>query len=159
MKPAFKLDAHPRRPHSALSEPPAGYFDHLPAQVMRRLPQADAPAPGWHWLARLAPGLRTGLVAAAVLGGFAASFHLSGPAAGERPPAAGVALDAVPRAELVGYLLTSGATVETVDLAGLAAARPGVSAAFLRASATEVAEAMDAQPSEDPALYIPLAVF
>ena len=151
MKPSFKLDAHPRRPHPPLSEPPAGYFDKLPTQIMARLPQADAraTASGWGWLALLSPALRTGLASVAVLGGFAASFFLSG---SPQPGTTGVAtasLDAVPRTELVGYLLTSEAGVETSDLAVLTAADPTITRGFLHASDEELTDALDAQPSDD----------
>lgn len=155
MKPSFKLDAHPRRPQPLLTGPPAGYFDQLPTRVMARLPQADAgaAASGWlSWLAQLSPALRTGLASVAVLGGFAASFYLSGPAA--QPVATGAsataALDAAPRTELVGYLLTSGAHVDNTDLAVLTAAHPGLANSFLHLSEDELADALDAQPSDDP---------
>ena len=151
MKPSFKLDAHPRRPHPPLSGPPAGYFDQLPMRVMARLPRADAPATatGWRWLAGFTPALRTGLASAAVLGGFAASFYLSGPQPAGTSVAATAPLDAVPRTELVGYLLTSGAHVENADLAVLTAADPNLTKGFLHASADELTEALDAQPSDD----------
>jgi hypothetical protein len=95
MKPSFKLDAHPRRPRPLLSEPPAGYFDKLPTRIMARLPQADARAAVPGWLAWLTPALRTSLASVAVLGGFAASFYLSGPA--HPAPAATASLDAAHR--------------------------------------------------------------
>ena len=109
MKPSFKLDAHPRRPHPPLSSPPAGYFDQLPMRVMARLPRADTPGTvtGWRWLAGFAPALRTGLASVAVLGGFAASFYRSGPQPGGTSVAATAPLDAVPHTEWVGYLRTS----------------------------------------------------
>ncbi|HEX8330586.1 MAG TPA: hypothetical protein VF629_23855 [Hymenobacter sp.] len=151
MKPPFKLDAHPRRPRPLLSEPPADYFDKLPMHIMTRLPRAEAPgtAAGGRWLAWLSPALRTGLASVAVLGGFAASFYLSGPPAAGSASAATASLDAVPRTELVGYLLTSGARVETTDLAVLTAANPGLANGFLQATEDELTEALDAQPSED----------
>ena len=152
MKPAFKLDAHPRRPHPLLSSPPADYFDELPTRVMARLPWADEratpAAPGW--LAWLSPALRTGLASVAVLGSFAASFYLSGPAALAPAPAGTAALDAVSRTELAHYLLTSGAHVENSDLAALTAAYPKVANGFLRVSAAELNDALDAQPTDDP---------
>ena len=152
MKPPFKLDAHPRRPRPLLSEPPAGYFDQLPTRLMARLPQAEARDAARGWLAWLSPALRTGLASVAVLGGFAASFYLSGPAA--QPVATGVsataALDAAPRTELVGYLLTSGAHVDNADLAVLTAAHPGLANSFLHLSEQELADALDAQPSDYP---------
>ena len=118
---------------------------------MARLPHAAAhPAAGWRWLALLPPALRTSMASVAVLGGFAASFYLSGPVAA--PVAAGAAtagLDAVPRTELVGYLLTSGTQVESADLAVLAAGHPNIAKGFLHASAQELTEALDAQPSDD----------
>jgi len=148
MKTSFKLDAHPRRSHP-LSEPPAGYFDKLPTHIMARLPQAEARAAAPGWLAWLTPALRTSLASVAVLSGFAASFFLSGtprlvPATATRAP-----LDAVPRTELVGYLLTSGARVENSDLAVLTAAHPNITKGFLQASDEELTDALDAQPSED----------
>ena len=151
MKPPFKLDAHPRRPHPPLSEPPAGYFDKLPTQIMTRLPQADAraTAAGWGWLALLSPALRTGLASVAVLGGFAASFFLSGSPQPGTPGVATASLDAVPRTELVGYLLTSEARVETSDLATLTAADPSLTNSFLHASDDELTDALDAQPADD----------
>jgi len=151
MKPAFKLDAHPRRPRPLLSEPPAGYFDQLPMRVMARLPQADARAasPAWGWLAMLSPALRTGLASVALLGGFAASFYLSGSAPLVPATAPVAALDAVPRHELVGYLLTSGARVENSDLAVLTAAHPGIAKGFLQVSDEELTDALDAQPSDE----------
>ncbi|WP_201980774.1 hypothetical protein [Hymenobacter rubidus] len=150
MKTAFKLDAHPRRPRPLLSEPPAGYFDKLPTQIMARLPQAEASAtPGWRWLSFLTPALRTGIASVAVLGGFAASFYMSGSAPLVPRSAPTAALDAVPRTELVGYLLTSGARVENSDLAVLTAAHPGIAKGFLHVSEDEVNDALDAQPSED----------
>ncbi len=149
MKTAFKLDAHPRRPQP-LSEPPAGYFDRLPTQVMARLPRAETrePAAG-RWLGWLSLPLRTSLASLAVLSGFVASFYLSGSAPLVPATAPTAALDAVPRTELVGYLLTSGARVETSDLAVLTAAHPGITDSFLRVSEAELNEALDAQPSED----------
>ena len=151
MKPAFKLDAHPRRPQPLLSSPPADYFDKLPTRIMARLPQADertAPA-AWGWRTLLSPALRTGLASVAVLGGFVASFYLSGPQAAGGSGAATASLDAVPHTELVGYLLSSGAHVETSDLATLTAAYPNLTKSFLHASDDELTDALDAQPADD----------
>ncbi len=151
MKPAFKLDAHPRRPRPLLSSPPADYFDKLPTRIMARLPQAEertAPAT-WGWLAFLTPALRTGLASVAVLGGFAGSFYLSGSAPLVPATAATAALDAVPQTELVAYLLRPSAHLDATDLAHLVAARPGMAETFLQPSAAELNEALDAQAAED----------
>lgn len=150
MKPTFKLDAHPRRPRPLLSEPPAGYFDQLPMRVMARLPQADARsmAAGPGWLAWLSPQMRTSLASVAVLSGFATAFFLSAPGqsgSGDRA----LSLDAVPRTELVGYLLTNEARLESTDLSVLSAADPGLTKSFLQASSAELTEALDALPSEE----------
>ena len=151
MKPAFKLDAHPRRPRPLLSSPPADYFDKLPTRIMARLPLADerTASAAWGWLSFLTPALRTGLASVAVLGGFAASFFLSGSPQPGAAVAANTSLDAVPRTELVGYLLTSEARVETSDLATLSAADPNLTKGFLHASDEELDDALDAQPSDD----------
>ena len=150
MKTAFKLDAHPRRPRPLLSEPPAGYFDKPPTQIMARLPQAETreSAVG-RWLSFLSPALRTSLASVAVLGGFAASFYMSGTAPLVPATAPVAALDTVPRTELVGYLLTSDARVENTDLAVLTAAHPGITKGFLKASEDELNDVLDAQPSDD----------
>ncbi|MFC6224551.1 hypothetical protein ACFP2F_14980 [Hymenobacter artigasi] len=151
MKPAFKLDAHPRRPRPLLSSPPADYFDKLPMQIMARLPQPEAreAVSVWGWLRFLSPALRTGVASVAVLGGFAASFYLSGSAPLVPATAATASLDAVPRTELANYLLTSGARVENSDLAVLTAANPAITKGFLQASEDELNDALDAQPSDD----------
>ena len=151
MKPSFKLDAHPRRPRPLLSEPPADYFDRLPMRVMARLPQAEATesAAVWRWLTALSPALRTSLASVAMLGGFVASFYLSGPQASSPALAAAASLDAVPHTELVGYLLTSGAQVDSADLAVLTAAHPNITKGFLQATEEELTDVLDAQPSED----------
>lgn len=150
MKTSFRLDAHPRRPRPLLSSPPADYFDQLPRRVMARLPQAEThEAARWRWLARLSPALRMGLASVAVLGSFAASFYLSGPQPARPVVAATASLDAVPRTELVSYLLTSGARVETSDLVALTAANPNLTRNFLHASPDELNEVLDAQPSEE----------
>ena len=151
MKPAFKLDAHPRRPRPLLSPPPADYFDKLPTRIMARLPQTDARTTAWGWLTFLSPALRTGLASVAVLGGFAASFYLSGSAPLVPATSGTAALDAVPRTELANYLLTSGARVENSDLATLTAAHPSIAKGFLRVSDEELKDAIDAQPTDDPA--------
>ncbi|MDQ2772937.1 MAG: hypothetical protein M3Y54_20830 [Bacteroidota bacterium] len=150
MKPAFKLDAHPRRPRPLLSEPPANYFDKLPTRIMARLPQAGERAPAWGWFSLLSPTLRTGLASVAVLGGFAASFYMSGSAPLVPGSAAIASLDAVPRTELTNYLLTSGARIENSDLATLTAAHPGITKGFLRVSDEELSDALDSQPTDDP---------
>ena len=150
MKPAFKLDAHPRRPRPLLSEPPADYFDKLPTRIMAHLPQADGrTAAAWGWLSFLSPALRTGLASVAVLGGFAASFYMSGSPPLMPATSGTAALDAVPRTELANYLLTSGAHVETSDLATLTAAHPDIAKGFLRVSDEELNDSLDAQPTAD----------
>ncbi|MBD2770486.1 hypothetical protein IC235_21590 [Hymenobacter sp. BT664] len=151
MNSSFKLDTHPRRPRPLMSEPPAGYFDQLPGRVMARLPQTQAreTATAWRWLAQLSPTLRTGLASVAILGSFAASFWLSGSPPLAPAPMPTAVLDAVPHAELVGYLLSSGTQVENADLAVLTAARPSIANGFLHASAEELTEVLDAQPSDE----------
>ncbi|WP_375417782.1 hypothetical protein [uncultured Hymenobacter sp.] len=156
MKPAFRLDQHPRRAQPLLSGPPAGYFEQLPQRVMDRLPQPEAEtAAGWGWLLSLPPRWRTSLAASALLTGFAASFWLSapgGPAGAPASIASIASLDAVPQTELVGYLLGPEARVEPTDLTELAAAYPDVNSSILHASDAEILDALDAQPAEEPAV-------
>lgn len=152
MKTAFKLDAHPRRPHPPLSAPPAAYFDQLPARVMARRPGPRAQASGAAWWALLPGALRTSLASVAVLGTFVASFWLglggpAAPAASAR--AATAALDAVPQTELVAYLLRPSARLEASDLDRLVAARPGMAETFLQPSPDELNEALDSQATEN----------
>ena len=153
MKPSFKLDAHPRRPRPLLSEPPAGYFDRLPAQVMARLPQAERSTTAiGQWWGLLAPAWRTGLASVVVLAGFAGSFWLSSSSAGPAAGARLTALDAVPPTELVGYLLSSEAHVQAADLAELLAAQPNLTDGIWRASDAEIQNVLDAQPADEPFL-------
>jgi hypothetical protein len=116
---------------------------------MARLPHAEARAAAPSWLGWLTPALRTGLASVALLSGFAASFYLSGTPRLVPATSSSASLDAVPRTELVGYLLTSGARVENSDLAVLTAAHPNITKGFLQASDEELTDALDAQPSED----------
>lgn len=149
MNKPFKLDEHPRRPRPLLSEPPAGYFEQLPTRVMARLPRAEEPVAGWAWLLQLPASLRTGLATTLLLGGFAASFWLSGPAR----PTAMASLDAVPETQLVGYLLHSGARIENPDLAVLMEANPELPGTFLHASDEELTDALDAQPTDESVYF------
>ncbi|GAA3930884.1 hypothetical protein [Hymenobacter algoricola] len=149
MKTPFRLDEHPRRPQP-LAEPPAGYFDRLPRQIMTRVQPAAARESGaWGWLTALPLPLRTALASVVVLGGFAASFLLSpnaSPTAGSAasPPA----LAQVPEAEMVQYLLASDTRVSLNDLADLPATDQAMHG-YLQASPNELQDALDAQPTED----------
>jgi hypothetical protein len=147
MKTPFRLDEHPRRPQP-LAEPPAGYFDQLPRQVMARVhPAREAGA--WGWLTALSPALRTTLASVAVLGGFATTFLLSPTAVPFSTPAASqAALARVPQAEMVQYLLASDTRVSLSDLAELPATDQAL-ASYLHASPAELQEALDAQPTDE----------
>ena len=148
MKPAFRLDQHPRRAQPLLTAPPAGYFEHLPRRVMARVsPPATSAAPAWHWLRALPSVWRTSLASGALLAGFSAAFWLGG--LGQLALSPTATLDAVPRGELVGYLLSNEASVEPTDLADFTAPTTGLSAGILRASPAEITDALDAQPTED----------
>ena len=150
MKTPFQLDQHPRRPQP-LREPPASYFDQLPMRVMARLPRPEAAADlGWSWWARLSAGLRTSLATSAVLSGFAAAFWLAGALPAGAPAPATAALDAVPRTQLVSYLLEAPGRVETTDLAALTAAAPGLAQSFLHTSPAELTAALDDYDPADP---------
>lgn len=150
MKPSFRLDEHPRRWPQPLSGPPAGYFEQLPTRVMA---QVAAPArrpllPAW---LRQAPAtVRTGLASTLLLGTFAASLWLGGAPLGRPTPAVAAGLDGVPPAQLVEYL-TSEARLDMTDtdLAELPAHHLGITKQYLRPSARELAEALDAQPTEE----------
>ena len=148
MNTPFRLDQHPRRPQP-LTAPPAGYFDQLPTRIMARLPRPAAErstAPGWGWWLALSGAWRTSLAASVLLVSFVAAFWLLGVPAAPVPVAS---LNAVPKHELVSYLLESGAAVEASDLAALAAAHPAATQDFMRPSAAEIDELLDAQPSEE----------
>ena len=150
MKPAFRLDQHPRRPQPALGAPPAGYFEQLPSRVMARLPQGQADtAEGWQWLLTLPQIWRTSLAAGTLLAGFSISFWLSGLNGPAMSPAPLTTLDTVSRSEMVGYLLSSEARVETADLAELTAAHPSLTNGILQASEAEMTDALDAQPTDE----------
>lgn len=154
MKTPFRLDDHPRRT-SPLAPPPDGYFDRLPRRVMERVQPAPV-SEGFlsGWVAQLSRPVRTALASAVVLGGFATSFFLGQAVAPSAPAAqsvsAEVALASVPRAEMVQYLLASDQRVSLPDLADLpSAADQTVTDSFLHASADEVQQALDDQPTDD----------
>jgi hypothetical protein len=148
MKPSFRLDQHPRRWPQPLSSPPAGYFEQLPTRVMAQV--AAAPArrpllPAWLW--QMPAAVRTGLASTVLLGTFAASLWLgSAPATQLAAPAATLA--SVPQAQLLDYL-TSDAHLTLLDLAELPAQNLVFTQQYLRPSATELTEALDAQPTEE----------
>ncbi|MBJ6144929.1 hypothetical protein [Hymenobacter sp. BT559] len=148
MKPPFRLDQHPRRWPQPLSAPPAGYFEQLPTRVMA---QVAAPAcrpllPSW--LRSVSASVRTGLASTLLLGTFAASLWL-----GVEPvqPLSATSLGDVPRAELLDYL-TSEVHLDMTDLAELPTRPLGITNHYLRPSAPELADAFDAQPTDEAAL-------
>lgn len=148
MKSSFRLDEHPRRWPQPLSGPPAGYFEQLPTRVMA---QVAAPArrpllPAW--LRRAPAAVRTGLASTLVLGTFAASLWLGRAPLGRPTPTMATGLDGVPQAQLVEYL-TSEARLDPTELAELPAHHLGITKQFLRPSARELTEALDAQPTEE----------
>ncbi|TGE23978.1 hypothetical protein E5K00_01825 [Hymenobacter aquaticus] len=150
MNTPFRLDDHKRRPQP-LAPPPADYFERLPRQVMARVQPAtgrDAAGLGWHWLTVLSGPARTALASAVVLGGFATSFFLSQPAA-TSVSAPVAALEAVPRTEMVQYLLASDSRVTLTDLAELSATDRTLTESFLQASPGELQDALDAQPTDE----------
>jgi hypothetical protein len=147
MKPSFHLDQHPRRWPQPLSAPPAGYFEQLPTRVLAQVAGPARPLlPAW---LRLVPAyVRTSLASTLLLGTFAASLWLgTGPA----QPAVAVGLDGVPREELVDYL-ASEAHLDLTDLAELPAGPLGITTHYLRPSAFELTDALDAQPADEVAL-------
>jgi len=149
MKTPFSLSQHPRRAGQPLSSPPPGYFDRLPAQVMARVAPPARPAP-LAWLLRAPAALRTGLASTLLLGTFAASLWLGG----TRP--AGLAttatsLDQVPPQQLIDYLTSGETHVDMLDLSELPAQPAGAAPQYLHASARELNEALDGQPTPDNA--------
>ena len=151
MKTPFRLAEHPRRRPQPLSNPPAGYFEQLPTRVMAQVaPPAPRSLP-LAWLLRTPAYLRTGLASTLLLGTFAASLWLGGSPLGS--PAAGPAtLDAVPPAQLVEYLTSGETHVDMLDLAELPPRHLGITKHYLQPSATELTEALDAQPAEEAGL-------
>jgi hypothetical protein len=148
MKPSFRLDQHPRRGPQPLSSPPAGYFEQLPTRVMA---QVAAPARRpllLAWLRHAPAYVRTSLASTVLLGTFAASLWLSGGPA-NLPVAAPLA--SVPQEQLLNYL-TNDAHLTLLDLAELPAQNLTITQQYLRPSATELTEALDAQPTEEAAL-------
>lgn len=151
MKPSFRLDQHPRRWPQPLSSPPASYFEQLPTRVMAQVAAAPARRPLLSTWLRHAPAyVRTGLASTVLLGTFAASLWLgTGPAGPAATPAATLA--SVPQAQLLDYLTTD-AHLTLLDLAELPPQHLPITQQYLRPSATELMEALDAQPAEEAAV-------
>lgn len=151
MKTPFRLDEHPRRGPQPLSSPPAGYFEQLPTRVMAQVAApAHRPQP-LAWLLHAPAYLRTGLASTLLLGTFAASLWLGGtsmPSSITSP----TSLDAVPQAQLVEYLTSGETHLDVQDLAELPTHRLGLTKQYLRPSATELTEALDAQPADEAGL-------
>lgn len=148
MNAPFRLDEHRRAWPQPLSAPPADYFDKLPTRIMGRVQPAPAQVRWLGWLSQGSASLRTGLVSTLLLGTFAASFWLGQPLGGSPNPTA-ASLDQVPREQLVDYLLTSEARVDITDISDLTPPQVGITTQFLRPSAQELTEALDAQPDEN----------
>jgi hypothetical protein len=147
MNAPFRLDQHRRAWPQPLSAPPPGYFDKLPTRIMAQVqPPATQPAL-LSWLGRVPASLRTGLASTLLLGTFAGSFWLGAGSVGSSELIS-TSLDEVPRTQLVDYLLTSEAHVDLSDMAELVPAKLGITKQYLRPSAQELTEALDAQPAE-----------
>jgi hypothetical protein len=147
MKTHFRLDEHPRRPQP-LAPPPDGYFDHLPMRVMQRV-QPVSSAPSWaglRWLTALSAPMRTALAAGVVLSGFVGSFLLSENSLTTSPD---TNLAAVPRTEMVEYLLASELPVTLTDLAELPVTEQALPETPLQVSPDELQEVLDTQSTED----------
>jgi len=148
MKPSFRLDQHPRRWPQPLSTPPAGYFEQLPTHVMAQV-AVPAHQPLAAWLRQAPAYVRTGLAATLLLGTFAASLWLGAEPA--QQPTAAIGLAGVPREELVDYL-ASEVRLDMTDLAELPVRSLGITNHYLRPSAHELTDALDAQPTDEAAL-------
>jgi hypothetical protein len=150
MKPSFRLDQHPRRWPQPLSSPPANYFEQLPTRVMAQVAATPARRPLLPaWLRHAPAAVRTGLASTVLLGTFAASLWLGhGPAS---PLATPDTLASVPQAQLLDYL-ASDAHLTMLDLAELPTQNVVITQQYLRPSATELVEALDAQPAEEAAV-------
>ncbi|RYY08614.1 MAG: hypothetical protein EOO36_23530 [Cytophagaceae bacterium] len=151
MKPSFQLAQHPRRGAPPLSGPPAGYFEQLPTRLMA---QVAAPArrpllPAWPLQAPAY--VRTGLASTLLLGTFAAALWLGGAPLGHPAATATASLSEVPQEQLIDYL-TNEARINMLDLAELPPRHLGITKQYLRPSATELTEALDAQPTDAAAL-------
>ena len=149
MNTPFRLDDHKRR-SQPLASPPEQYFDQLTGRPIARVqPSSKAGLAGtWGWIRHRAAPMRTELASAVVLGGFAASYWLTQPTVSTTHTSAG-ALAAVPRTEMVEYLLASDQRVTLSDLAELSSAPSDLSDPYLQASADELQDALDGQPSDD----------
>ena len=149
MSSPFRLGEHPRRPQP-LSAPPAGYFEQLPTRLMAvaaapRRPLLPA------WLLQAPAYVRTGLASTLLLGTFAAALWLGSGALPGHPAPTTAHLDRVPTGQLVDYL-TSEAPLDLADLAELNPQHLGLTRQYLRPTARELTEALDAQPADDAAL-------
>ncbi|AMR25655.1 hypothetical protein A0257_00170 [Hymenobacter psoromatis] len=132
-----------------LSSPPAGYFEQLPTRIMAQVAvPARRPLLMRLWQAPMY--VRTGLASTVLLGTFAASMWLGSAPLSVATPS--VALDAVPQQQLVDYLTSGETHLDMLDLAELPTRHLGITRQYLHSSPTELTEALDAQPTEGPAM-------
>lgn len=148
MKTPFSLAQHPRRAGQPLGGPPPGYFDCLPAQVMARVQPAPARPAALGWLLRAPAALRTGLASTLLLGTFAASLWLGGNQA-TLLTAPAASLDQVPQEQLLDYLTSGETQVSLLDLAELPTHHASLAPQYLHPSASELNDALDAQPASE----------
>lgn len=151
MKTPFRLDEHPRHGLQPLSNPPAGYFEQLPTRIMAQVATPDHRPQLLAWLWAAPASLRTGLASTLLLGTFAASLWL-GNAPVVRPVATADALATVPQQQMLDYLTNGETHVDMQDLAELPASQHSITKHYLRPSARELTEALDAQPAEEAGL-------
>lgn len=152
MKTPFRLDEHPRRGPQPLSSPPPGYFEQLPTRIMAQVATpARRPQPlAWLWAAPAY--LRTGLASTLLLGTFATSLWLGGIPA-MHPATTADTLAEVPQQQLLEYLTNGETHVDMQDLADAAEQHHlGITKHYLRPSARELTEALDAQPADEAGL-------
>lgn len=146
------LRNRPRRP--VLSGPPADYFDALPARVLTRIREAEAPARRAAFevptLTLSWPRLRMALASATLSAAFVAAFWLARPTTPATLATAESSLASVNHTELVEYLTDPTSNrLTAADLTALSSADYDTDAQMLNVQLTDLDAALDELPLDE----------
>ncbi|MBF9252644.1 hypothetical protein I2I11_05015 [Pontibacter sp. 172403-2] len=142
MRKDFKLSDVPKR---NMYQVPENYFERLPTRIMARTAAAEAPQPAWQQ--SLWRPLRLALAPLVLLLVFAGVYYFN---ISRSPEPATTDFAALAEAEIVDYLTSNDAQLETADFADLTSlSGQELTADFLNVSQRAAEEELEYHPIED----------